>query len=784
MTHQATQHRISLLAQGAVQGVGFRPFVHRLAMDFGLAGGVKNTPNGVVIDIEGGEAAVCEFRQRLQQELPPHATIHTLEQQSLPPQGATQFEIWASDAVAPEVGLGAVSVLPDLSTCSDCLQEVFTSHNRRHQYAFTNCTHCGPRFSVITALPYDRHHTTLADFTLCPDCQAEYANPRDRRFHAQPNACPRCGPALAFWANGHQQQGEPLQQAIAALQHGKVIALKGLGGFQLLTDAQNPKAVARLRQRKHRPDKPLALMYPDLDYVRRHCQVSAAAADLLTSAQGPIVLLPKRPRTKLAPAIAPGNSYLGVMLPTTPLHHLLLRQYGAPLVATSGNVSGEPICIEEQEAFHNLGGMAFQNQPLAIADGFLVHNRPIQHPVDDSVVQLVQDQPQVLRHARGYAPQVIELPDWLTPPVAGQRILAVGAHLKSAIALSSGSQIVLGPHIGDLGTPEAMDRLHQTITDFLALYQCQPTAIACDLHPDYGSTRLAQTLAQQWHAPLIPVQHHYAHALSGIAEHQLQAPVLAVTWDGAGYGADQTIWGGEFLQITDGGFERVAHLLPFPLPGGNVCSRKPWRSAAGLLYACYGKAAFELDLAPLQPLNPFQRNLLLQMLTHQINTPMTSSMGRLFDGIAALLNLHQTTSFEGQAAMSLEFAAEGGLQRRYPFAMSQDQPYIVNWTLILRAVVADLNDNIPRSIIAARFHRTLAEIVGAIARLVGTSQVLLTGGCFQNRLLTEQTTQQLEAQGFTVYHHQRVPPNDGGIAVGQVIGALQSVASLGGGLCA
>ncbi|MGD1944059.1 MAG: carbamoyltransferase HypF [Leptolyngbyaceae cyanobacterium] len=774
-TTRVILHRICLTVRGTVQGVGFRPFVYQLATALGLRGGVKNTPQGVVIEIEGSESALEQFLQRLQQELPAPAAIQTLTSQVLPIQGFDRFQIWPSDLAGDTA---TAPILPDLSTCPDCLQELSDPRNRRYHYPFTNCTHCGPRFSIITALPYDRPHTTMTGFTLCAACEAEYGNPSDRRFHAQPNACPHCGPRLEFWVSGQSHPGEPLQaamikdqpsRAIAVLRQGQILALKGLGGFQLLVDAQNPVAVQRLRQRKHRPDKPLALMYPTLAQIRRDCEVSEAAATLLTSPQAPIVLLPKRRQgTALAEEIAPHNPFLGVMLPTTPLHHLLLQQYGSPLVATSGNRSGEPMCIDERLAEPQLG---------AIADGFLVHNRPIQHAVDDSVVQIVQGQPQVLRHARGFAPQVIQLP--LTVD-ADQRVLAVGAHLKNAIALSLGSQVLLSQHIGDLDTPQAIERSRQTVADLLALYRCQPTAIACDLHPDYSSTQLAQTLAQQWAVPLMPVQHHYAHVLSTMAEHQLTSPVLGVAWDGTGYGPDQTIWGGEFLCITDRGCERVAHLLPFLLPGGDRCSREPRRAAIGLLYRCYGEAAFEMtDLAPLQAFSTSQRSVLRQMLASHLNTPTTSSMGRLFDGIAALLDLHQTISFEGQAAMALEFAANNasGVEG-YPFTFSATSPSVLDWRPLVQAIVRDHRQGGPSAVIAAKFHQTLVAMVAAIAQRVDIKSVVLTGGCFQNRILSQQIIHRLGQAGFTPYWHQRVPPNDGGIAVGQVVAALRQLSCL------
>ena len=772
--------RCRLTVQGLVQGVGFRPFVYRLATALELTGGVKNTAQGVVIEIEGSPQTLAAFRQHLMQAGPPHAHVQSVDQQCLSAVGSVRFEIWSLDI--NEEGQGAL-ILPDLATCPDCLQDIFNPLNRRYQYPFTNCTNCGPRYSIVTALPYDRCHTTMHGFWMCPDCETEYTDPVDRRFHAQPNACDRCGPTLSFWSGAFgadddllscdwpaAQQDPPLQQAIAALQRGDIVAVKGLGGFQLLVDAQNSAAVDRLRQRKDRPDKPLALMYPTLAAIHRDCEVSNAAQALLASAQAPIVLLPKRAgRTVLAAEIAPCNPDLGVMLPTTPFHHLLLGQFGQPVVATSGNLSGEPICIDEQVARRRLG---------AIADVFLTHNRPIQRPVDDSVVQLIDNQPQVLRHARGYAPQRIQALIHSPPSISADvQILAVGAHLKNAIALSIGAEIMLGQHIGNLETAQTRTQLKHAADDFLSLHRVQPSAIACDLHPDYGSTQLAHTLAQQWSVPLIPVQHHYAHILSGMAEHQLPAPVLGIAWDGTGYGLDQTVWGGEFLHVTQQSFERLAHFLPYGLPGGEICTLEPRRSALGLLYSCYGAAAFEMtDLAPVQAFTKPQLIILRKMLSQKINTPVTSSVGRMFDGIAALLNLHHYASFEGQAAMALEFAArQSPVKRIYPFRIMDTQSGLIDWREIVIAIVEDYRKAVMVPVIAAKFHNTLVEIIVQIARRAGESQVVLAGGCFQNRVLTERAIQRLRSEGFTLYWPRRIPPTDGGIAVGQVMAAWRQL---------
>jgi len=757
------RYRRRWVVKGQVQGVGFRPCIYRLATDLALSGGVKNTSQGVVIDLEGDTNALDQFFQQLPQALPPHAHIQSMTQQDLPTQGLKTFEIWPSDTNEQAT---SGQVLPDLATCPECLQDILSPGNRRYGYPFTNCTSCGPRYSIIRALPYDRSQTTMRSFSMCPACLAEYKDQSQRRFHAQPNACDRCGPSLSFWTQAERKTEDCLSRAIAALKQGKIVAVKGLGGFQLLVDAHNTEAIERLRQRKHRPDKPFALMYPSLEAVRRHAQVSKAAAALLTSAQAPIVLLPRRQGLNfISEAVAPQNLCLGIMLPTTPLHHLLLRAYSGPVVATSGNVSGEPICTDDGAVLEKLA---------AIADVFLLHNRPIQRPVDDSVVQVVHGRSQTLRHARGYAPQRFHVPKGLS---AGPCVLALGAHLKSAIALSTGEEIMLSQHIGDLNTAEARNQLKQTVDDFVSLHNAQPAAIACDQHPDYGSTQLAEDLAQQWSVPLIPVQHHYAHILSCVAEHQLSLPVIGVAWDGTGYGADHTVWGGEFLQVTPHGFERMAHFLPYDLPGADQCSLEPRRSALGLLYSCYGEAAFEMtDLAPMKSFTKPQLIILRKMLTQKVNTPVTSSVGRLFDGVAALLNLHHYVSFEGQAAMTLEFAAtQSPVKGVYPFMLSDTQPILIDWRPMLKAIVQDLREAVMTPVIAAKFHNTLVKIILEVSRTVGIQQVVLAGGCFQNRVLIERAIRQLSREGFTPYWPQKVPPNDGGLAVGQVMAAWRQL---------
>lgn len=744
--------------QGLVQGVGFRPFVYRLAHELNLGGWVLNSSQGVTVEVEAISNLLDMFVSRLQNELPPHATINYLDCQQIPLVGEQTFEIRHSS----DTGVKTAIVLPDLATCPECLKEVFDPANRRYRYPFTNCTHCGPRFSIVQGLPYDRPNTTMRLFEMCDRCRAEYENPFDRRFHAQPNACPKCGPQLALWdKNGEtlSVRDEALMATAEAIRQGKVVAVKGIGGFHLMVDGRNMEAVELLRSRKHRDEKPLALMYPSLESVKSDCEVSQFEEKLLTSSEAPIVLLQRRD-TDIAPNVAPGNPYLGVMLPYTPFHHLLMKELGFPVVATSGNLSGEPICTDEYEALTQLG---------SIADLFLVHNRPIARHVDDSIVREAAKRELILRRARGYAPLPIELPK-NTPT-----LIAAGSHLKNTAVVTSGRQAFISQHIGDMDTVQAYDAYQHVIRDFQQIYKLHPSAVVCDLHPDYRSTHYAEASG----LPIIRVQHHYAHVLSCMAENHIDAPVLGVAWDGTGYGTDGTIWGGEFLAVNQKRFDRIAHLMPFRLPGGDQAVREPRRSAFGLLYAVYGED-IPLDLPPIQSFSPTELRLMKTALRNGINAPITSSVGRLFDAAAALIGLRQYSSFEGQAAMDLEFIQAGRITDKcYPFAVTEitsaSKPLrrILDLKLTILAIVDDLRAGIPTGEIASTFHNTLTEIIIEIARLVGEKQVVLTGGCFQNKTLLEHTIDRLHDEDFSPYWHQQIPPNDGGIALGQIMAALK-----------
>jgi len=756
------RRRVAIAVRGVVQGVGFRPFVYNAAMARGLAGWVQNEVDTVRIEVEGDSADVDQFVHVLHHGPPPQARIDSLDVAEVPCQNGTAgvFEIRTS----PAEGVPRPTIPADLATCPECAQEIRGPGERRYRYPFTNCTNCGPRWSIIERLPYDRPRTSMALFRMCPACKAEYDNPADRRFHAQPIACPDCGPILELLDHDGSRitlADEALDSSVAAIRAGQILALKGLGGFQLLVDATNARAVERLRHRKHRVEKPFAVMFPSLDEVRRRCEVSDEEARLLLSPQSPIVLLrqlgPGAGLDDVATAVAPGNPYLGVMLPYTPLHHLLLATLRRPIVCTSGNLSEEPMAITPEDAVERLG---------AIADALLIHDRPIVRPVDDSVARVGPDGPQVLRRARGYAPLPINL------GFAAPTLLAVGGHLKNTVALSIGSQVVLSPHIGDLDSVLSVDVHQRAIADLVHFFSVAPEAVVCDLHPDYASTRHAEALASGWSVPLVRVQHHHAHVAACMAEHRIEGPVLGFSWDGTGYGPDGTIWGGEVLECEGAGYRRVAHLRTFALPGGDRAIREPRRSAFGVLYEVFGDeagaCAEELGLTASEGRERSESHLLLSLLKRSVQSPRTSSMGRLFDAVAALCGLPAAITFEGQAAMALEFAAEEEHEDAYPLPVSDGTPAIIDWEPLVRAAASDRMAGAPRGRISARFHNALAGMTVAVAQRWGGRRVVLSGGCFQNALLARRVRQRLLDAGCEVYTHHQVPPGDGGIALGQI----------------
>ncbi len=759
--------RLKVTVRGAVQGVGFRPFVYRLATELRLSGWVNNSPEGVFLEVEGQRADAENFLRRLETEKPPHSSIQSLETSWLPPAQHEGFEIRKSHVSGSKTAL----VLPDIATCPECLRELFDPANRRYLYPFTNCTHCGPRFSIIESLPYDRANTSMKSFAMCPECEAEYHDPANRRFHAQPNACPKCGPRLELWdasekclANGHAA----LLEAANALRAGKIVAAKGLGGFHLMVAARDENAVRELRHRKHREAKPFALMFPTLAMIETVCEVSALERRLLRSPEAPIVLLKKIPSEKhfLAPSVAPGNPYLGVMLPYTPLHHVLMAELGFPIVATSGNLTNEPICTDEFEAVRRLH---------SIADVFLMHNRPIVRPVDDSVTREMADQEMILRRARGYAPLPVCNTD------RHETILAVGSHLKNSVALSVGGHAFISQHIGDLETEPAFGAFRTVINDFEKLYEAKPAAIACDLHPDYLSSQHAARLAATRSAlendggpALITVQHHIAHVLSCLAENEIDPPALGISWDGTGYGTDGTIWGGEFFHVTDDSVYRVAHWRQFRLPGGDWAVKEPRRTGLGLLYAVLGEEVFEADLKLVDTFTPLELSALEKMLAGEINSPLTSSIGRLFDAVAAIAGLNYNIEFEGQAAMELEFAiGETAISDAYAIALTDGDPLILDWQPMIETMLEDVRRGVSVAMISAKFHNALVESAIQVAQRVGEERIALSGGCFQNRYLTEHLVRRLREEGFTPFWHRRVPTNDGGIALGQIVAVLR-----------
>ncbi len=710
------------------------------------------------MEVEGDRSNVRQFTLRLETEKPTCAAITSVESSLLDTVGYGGFEIRYSE------GGGDKSVLisPDIATCADCLRELFDARDRRHRYPFTNCTNCGPRFTIIESLPYDRPHTTMKRFTMCPECEREYRDPLDRRFHAQPNACPRCGPQLALWGaagNVLTTKDNALFAAAGRVRAGEVLALKGLGGFQLMVDARDEAAVARLRQRKHREDKPLALMYPSFDAVREDCQISDLEEALLLSAEAPIVILARKPGTsRLAPSVAPRNPSLGAMLPCTPLQHLLLRELGFPVVATSGNLSDEPICIDEHEAVDRLRG---------IADCFLVHDLPLVRHMDDSVVRVMCGRELILRRARGYAPLPIPVAEPLPT------LLAVGGHLKNTVALSVGTDIFLSQHIGDLETKEAHSAFRKAATDLPRLYDAKIERVVCDLHPDYLSTKYAA----QMPVPAQAVQHHWAHIASCMADNGIEPPALGVAWDGTGYGNDGTVWGGEFLLATGASFERVAHLRQFRLPGGDAAIKQPRRAALGVLHDVFGDEVWTRP-EMLRGFSKIEITTLRQMLEKRVNAPLTSSAGRLFDAVAALVGLRDRASFEGQAAMELEFAIESGIEAAYSFDLREGG--VIHWQATILEIVRDLHSHESTGAIAAKFHNMLAAAIVAVARKIGEPRVVLSGGCFQNKYFTERTVRQLRDAGFQPHWHRRIPPNDGGLALGQIIAAAWAAPKIHG----
>jgi len=763
----ASMNRRHYKITGIVQGVGFRPFIYRLAHELGFTGWVRNSPSGVEIELQGKADAFPLFEQALAGDAPPLAVIDSIRIEEINSVNNCDrgFTILPSAGGEPDV-----RIAPDSALCPDCLRELFDPSDRRYRYPFITCTNCGPRYSIITGVPYDRPKTTMADFPLCPECLSEYENPLDRRFHAQPIACHDCGPQVSLLTSTAEkvaEHDEAVTQAIKLLEEGKVVAIKGIGGYHLAVDACNHEAVARLRERKKRDEKPFALMVADVEAARSVAELGDMEERLLTSTEAPIVIVKKRHDTQLSPLISPNNDWLGIMLPYSPLHHLLFSPHPSSLiphpsvfkalVMTSGNISDEPVAFEDADALERLAG---------IADYFLIHDRPIHIRSDDSVMRVFQGRPLFYRRARGYAPRAVTLPFELPP------LLATGAELKSVFCLAAGSRAVLSQHIGDLQNQSTLDSFGQIVAHLSGILAVRPTLVACDLHPDYLSSRFAEDSG----LPTVLVQHHHAHLASCMAENGLDGDVIGIIFDGTGYGPDGTVWGGEFLVGGYGGYSRAGHLRQVPLPGGDAAVREPWRMAMAYLYQAIGDAAFEVDHPVARHLPENGQALFARMLRRGINSPLTSSCGRLFDTVAALLNLRHTVSYDGQGAIELEALAEtseNGNYGDYSYRIlsNEETPLHLDFSPMFPELLADLAAGIRTSVIALRFHQTVAtaatELCLHIAEASGINRVIFSGGVFQNRLLSEMLYTALTSRGLTVFTHRLVPPNDGGIALGQ-----------------
>lgn len=758
---------VLLRVRGIVQGVGFRPFVHRLATELGLRGWVRNDAQGVLIRVVGGEEEVDTLLRRLRERAPPAARVRSVATETAgaqDPEAGGGFHIIASERTDQAI---EAAIPPDLALCRECRAELLEPTDRRHRYPFINCTQCGPRYSILESLPYDRPRTTMRAFRMCPTCQREYDDVADRRFHAQPNACPQCGPAVRLTEASGQPRahaGEALAQAAAVIRAGGIVAVKGIGGYHLVVDATNDRAVAQLRQRKHRDEKPFAVMFADLAAVRGLAEVSEDAAERLQSPAAPIVLLPRRAESALAPGVAPGNPWVGAMVAYSPLHVLLLAALAAPIVATSGNLADEPLCTDPDEARRRLAG---------IADVFLEHNRPIAHPVDDSVVRLSSAGPILLRRARGYAPAPLALPGSLSG-----HWLCVGAQMKSVIGVAAGDQVVLSPHLGDLGGAATVGVFQRTVTMLAALHERRFTAVACDKHPDYASTRHAR----QTGLPCLEVQHHLAHVLACLLEHRREPDgVLGVALDGTGYGEDGTIWGGEFIVLEQGRAHRFGRLRPFRLAGGEAAIRNAHRVALGLLHETRDDRF--IPLARSFGLSPDDAAVLRIMLARGINSPLTSSVGRMFDAVGALLAIGGTNHFEGQTALAVEAAATAASHEEpldLPLrrvAGGEGARCEIDWAPLVEQILQRRAD-VPAGSLAAGFHAALANAMVAVAREAGLGTVALSGGCFQNALLLARTVRGLRGAGFHVLTHRDLPPNDGNIAAGQAAAACWGLSSV------
>jgi hydrogenase maturation protein HypF len=745
--------RAKLHIKGIVQGVGFRPFIYNLANAHSLKGWVLNSTDGVNIEVEGEEDNLTRFIDQIPQKAPPLAIIDSVNVSYHPPVKYKDFVIKSSEGDKDKY----IKISPDICTCDDCLSELFDPQDRRYQYPFLNCTNCGPRFTIIEDIPYDRAKTTMKKFEMCSDCQAEYDDPTNRRFHAQPNACPVCGPSVILEdLHGEIECEAPIKRAIQLLSEGKIIAVKGLGGFHLACDAENDHAVRELRDRKRRTFKPFAVMCPEMEKIRQFCHVDEEERKLLLSYQRPIVLLKKLPKCPISDFVAPKNNYLGVMLPYTPLHYLLLDSFLA-LVMTSGNISEEPIAVDNQEAKRRLADLA---------DYFLMHNRDIRTRCDDSVARVYDDQQILIRRSRGYAPYPVDM------DFSMKDILACGPELKNTFCLTKDNHAFISHHIGDLQNEEAYRYYLDAIEHYKLMFRVKPEVIAYDLHPEYLSTKYALS---QDNIKLIGIQHHHAHIASCIAENSLDEKVIGVSCDGTGYGDDGKIWGCEFLLADYCDYRRYAHLQYIPMPGGDKAAEEPYRMAISYLYSAFGEDFTELNIPFLKKLDTKLVGMLIRLIDRDVNSPLTSSCGRLFDAVSSLIGVRDIVTYEAQAAIEMEMIAASDVGDHYSYNIeSVDfKPSIIDVRRMFREIVSDLENKVSKGIIAAKFHNTVADLIVSICERMRSeseiNRVVMSGGTFQNMYLLKKVCEQLTDRGFTPYFHKKLPTNDGGVSLGQAV---------------
>ncbi len=756
------KERRKIEIRGIVQGVGFRPAVYRLAKKYRLKGLVFNDSKGVTLDIEGSSKNIGDFLNELKKNPPPLSNIEKIISKKLKVKNFSEFEIIRSEKGEEKKTL----VSPDIATCEDCKKELLDRNDRRYLYPFINCTNCGPRFTITEELPYDRKNTTMKKFDMCEKCRTEYANPEDRRFHAQPNACARCGPHLELLDfKGRELKGNPINIAVKLLKKGKIIAVKGLGGFHLACNAKDMKAIQALRERKIRPYKPLALMAKDIPTIEKFVEVSEEERKLLQSPRAPIVLLKKKEKCALPENIAPNNNYLGFMLPYTPLHILLFEKLEV-LVMTSGNKKDEPIVFDNKNAIERLEG---------IADYFLVHNRDIWIQADDSIARIVDDEPFLLRRSRGYVPQPVRC------PISNDRkIIGFGAHKHNTFSISRDDGIFVSHYIGETDNIETIKAFERGIEHFINFFDIPPDVAVVDLHPEYEATKFGKKWAKENDKPLIEIQHHHAHIASCLVDNHLDEKVIGVAWDGTGYGADGNIWGGEFLVADLKSYERKAHLEYVPLPGGDAAVKEPWRMGATYLYETFGDNFLNIDIDFVKKIDRKKWAVIKNMIDKNVNSPLTSSMGRLFDAVSSILGIRNSINYQGQAAIELEMIAKEDEQKFYKFDIIRSiDTLIVDPKKVIELIVEDIKKGTDNGYISTKFHVGLAEMIVDVSNLLReeteTNKVCLSGGVFQNMVLRKETTERLKKQRFEVYNHKNLPPNDGGISAGQVAIAMRNI---------